>query len=100
MDPKCRLCNKEAESVGHLACACSGLVQNECRRHGCIGLRVCWELCEKYSMKCTDIWYKELADESIVSKDENIEVWWDGSIKIMQKTDSNRPYITAAVIIN
>ena len=40
VDPKCRVCGKKVELVGHLAGGCSGLVQREYhRRHDCMGLR-------------------------------------------------------------
>ena len=41
VDPKCRVCGKEVESVGHLASGCSGLAQKEYkRRYDRMGLRV------------------------------------------------------------
>ena len=40
VDPKCRVCEKEVELVGHQASGCSGLAQREYhRRHDCMGLR-------------------------------------------------------------
>ena len=64
VDPKCRMCGSEVESVGYLASGCSGLAQKEYRRrHDRLGLRVYWELCRKYDVKCADVWYKEVPDD-------------------------------------
>ena len=61
VDPKCRVCCKEVESVGHVASGCSGLVQREYRRrHDHMGLRVYWELYRKYGIKSANVWYKEV----------------------------------------
>ena len=68
VDPGCRVCCKEVESVGHVASGCSGLAQKEYRkRHDRMGLRVYWELCRKYGIKSADVWYKEVPDEVRVS---------------------------------
>ena len=70
VDPKCRVCCKEVESVGHVASGCSGLAQREYRRrHDRMGLRVYWELCRKYGIKFADVWYKEVPDEVRMSED-------------------------------
>ena len=43
IDPKCRVCCKEVESVGHVASGCSVLAHREYRRrHDRMGLRVYW----------------------------------------------------------
>lgn len=92
VDPTCRMCKKEVESVGHLASGCSGLAQREYRRrHDRMGLRVYWELCRKHGMKHADVWYKEVPDEVRMSDDKKIEIWWDRSIETTQRMDHNRP---------
>ena len=49
----CRVCGKTVESVGHLASGCGGLAQREYkRRHDRMDLRVYWELCRRYWIKC------------------------------------------------
>ena len=95
VDPKCRVCGKEVESVGHLASGCSGLAQKEYkRRHDRMGLRVYWELCRKYGVKCADVWYKEVPDEVRVSEDGQVEIWWDRGVETTQKMEHNRPDVT------
>jgi hypothetical protein len=75
VDPRCRVCGKEVESVGHLASGCTCLAQREYRRrHDQMGLRVYWELCRKYGLKCADVWYKEVPDEVRVSEDGMVEI--------------------------
>ena len=95
VDPKCRVCGKEVESVGHLASGCSGLAQREYRRrHDRMGLRVYWELCRKYGVRCADVWYKEVPDEVRVSDDGKVEIWWDRSVETTQRMEHNRPDVT------
>ena len=63
-DGQCRVCGETVESVGHLASGCSGLAQKEYRRrHDKMGLRVYWELCRKYGLKCAGKWFEEVPDE-------------------------------------
>ena len=45
-----------------------------------MGLRVYWEHCLKYGVKCADVWYKEVLVEMRVSEDGIVEMWWDRSI--------------------
>ena len=95
VDPNCRVCGKTVESVGHLASGCSGLAQREYRRrHDRMGLRVYWELCRKYGVKCADVWYKEVPDEVRKSDDGKVEVWWDRGVETTQKLEHNRPDVT------
>ena len=95
VDPKCRVCCKEVESVGHVGSGCSGLAQREyCRRQDCMGLRVYWELCRKYGIKSADVWYKEVPDEVRMSEDGKVEIWWDRSVETTRKLEHNRPDIT------
>ena len=95
VDPKCRVCCKEVESVGHIASGCSGLAQREYRRrHDRMDLRVYWELCRKYGIKSADVWYKEVSDEVRMSEDGKVEIWWDRSVETTRKLEHNRPDIT------
>ena len=48
---------------------CTGLAQREYRRkNDQMGLRVYWELSQKYGVKCADVWYKEVPDYLRVSE--------------------------------
>lgn len=95
IDPMCRVCGKEVESVGHLASGCSVLAQKQYKkRHDRMGLRVYWELCRKYGMKCADVWYKEVPDEVRISDDGEVEIWWDRSVETTQRMEHNRPDVT------
>ena len=82
VDPKCRVCGKEVESVGHLTSGYSWLAQRGYRRrHDRMVLRVYWELCRKYGIKSADVWYKKVPDEVRVSEDGEVEIWWDRSVE-------------------
>ena len=76
-DPMCRVRDKDVESVGHVPNGCTRFAQSEYRRrHEWMGLRVYWELCRKYGVKCADVWYKEVPDVERMSGDGNVEIWW------------------------
>jgi len=95
VDPRCRVCFKEVESVAHLASGCGGLAQREYRRrHDRMGLRVYWELCRKYGVKCSEKWYDESPDEIRVSADKKVSIWWDRSVETTRKMEHNRPDVT------
>ena len=92
VDMKCRVCRESNETVGHLASSCSGLRQKEFkRRHDRVGLRVYWELCRKYGLKCADVWYKEVPDEVRRSDDGKVEIWWDRKVDTAKGLECNRP---------
>ena len=78
---KYRMYGKELESVGHMTSGCTGLAQKEFwGRHGQLGSRVYWELCRKYGVKCSDVyWYKEMPNEVRVLEGGIVEIWWDMS---------------------
>ena len=86
------MCGKQVESVGHLASACGVLAQKEYkRRHDRMGLRVYWELCRKYGVKCADKWFEEVPEEVRVNEAGNVEIWWDRSVQTTTKMEHNRP---------
>ena len=88
----CRVCGKVAESVAHLAAGCSGLAQREYRRrHDRMGLRIYWELCRKFGVKCAGKWFEEVPEEVRVSADGNVEIWWDRSVMTTRQLEHNRP---------
>ena len=54
-------------------------------------LRVYWELCRKYGVKCTGKWFEEVPDKVRKSDDGKVEIWWDKSVETTQQVESNRP---------
>ena len=84
--------------VWHVASACKVLAQKEYkRRHDRIGLRVYWELCRKYGVKCAGKWFEEVPDKVRKSDDGKVEIWWDRSVETAQQVESNRPDV---VVVN
>ena len=64
----CRKCEKVNETLGHLASGCEALAGKEYRRrHDRMGLRVYWEVCKLYGVKCAEKWYEETPDEVRIS---------------------------------
>ena len=81
-DAKCRMCKKDLETVTHLVSSCSVLAQREYKvRHDRMGLRVYWEICKKYGVKCCEKWYKECPERVRKSECGNYEVWWDRPVE-------------------
>ena len=98
IDPKCRRCGQVSETVQHLASGCTALAQKEYRRrHDRMGLRVYWEVCRKYGVKCAGKWWEETPEEVRISKDGKFEIWWDKSVNTAEQLEHNRPDL---VIIN
>ena len=58
-----------------------------------MGLRVYWELCRKYNIKCSDKWFEEVPDTVRISEEGEFEIWWDRPIETTVKLDHNRPDI-------
>ena len=61
------------------------------RRHDRMGLRVYWELCRKYGVKCGKKWYEEVPEKVRVSEDGTVEIWWDRSVETTKPLKHNRP---------
>ena len=92
VNPLCRVCGKQVESVAHLASACGGLAQKEYkRRHDRMGLRVYWELCRRYEVKCAEKWFEEVPEEVRVNGAGDVEIWWDRGIHTTKPMEHNRP---------
>ena len=62
-----------------------------------MGLRVYWELCNQYGLKCSGKWYEEVPDTVRKREDGQVEIWWDRPIETTIKLDYNRPDI---IVIN
>ena len=88
----CRLCGKNAESIGHLVSYCEKLRQTEFRRrHDKMGLRVYWEVCGELGLKRSERWYEEVPDPVRKSADGRYEVWWDQKVNTPTALDHNKP---------
>ena len=92
VDLKCRKCGEQAETVAHLASGCGELAQLEYKkRHDRMGLRVYWELCKKYGVKCSEKWYDECPEKVRKSVCGEYEIWWDRAVETPKRLDHNRP---------
>ena len=92
VDASCRKCGKHIETVVHLVSGCGELAQLEYKkRHDRMGLRVYWELCRKYGVKCSEKWYEECPDEVRTSVCGKFEIWWDRAVQTPKRLEHNRP---------
>ena len=62
-----------------------------------MGLRVNWELYQKYGIGCTNNWFEQVPDTVQRSEDGQFEIWWDTPIETTIKLDNNRPDV---ILIN
>ena len=98
VSPKGRLCDVQIETVCNLSAVCTKLsIAPYKRRHDRMGLRVYWELCQKYGIDCTNNWFEEVPDTVRRSEDGQFEIWWDRPAKTTVKLEHNRPDV---ILIN
>ena len=62
-----------------------------------MGLRVYWELCQKYEIGCANNLFEEVPDTVRRSEDGQIEIWSDRPIETTVKYKHNRPDV---ILIN
>ena len=55
-----------------------------------MGLRVYWELCKMYTIKCSDKWYDESPEKVRKSVCRNFEIWWDRNVETPRKLDHKK----------
>jgi hypothetical protein len=83
---------KKGESVGHLVSECSKLAQLEYkRRHDNVARIVHWELCRKYELERSAVWY--LHEPQGVMENERVKVLWDIMIQCDHFIVCRRPDI-------
>ena len=62
-------------------------------RHNFVGRHLHWQICKKYDIATTESWYKHAPGEIMLSRDENVVVYWDSPILTERKVGANRPDI-------
>ena len=56
-----------------------------------MGLRVYWELCKRFGVKCADQWFKDIPEEVRKNSDGSVEIWWDRKILTSVQLEHNQP---------
>ena len=84
MDTKCRICQRQEESVHHLICSCPVLAPTLYleSRHNQIAKIIYQEVLGKDKLE-----YKP----PLITKAGNIEIWWDEKILTHPMVEKNRP---------
>ena len=91
-DARCRKCKKQDETVAHIVSGCGILAQSDYKtRHDRMGLRVYWELCKKYGVKCSEKWYEECPESVRKSECGKYEIWWNRPVNTPKRLDHNKP---------
>ena len=62
-----------------------------------MGLRVYWELCQKYGIGCANNWFEEVPDTVRRSEGGPFEICWDRTMEATVKLEDNRPNV---ILIN
>ena len=62
-----------------------------------MGLRVYWELCQKYEIGCANNLFEEVPNTVQRSENGQIEIWWDRPIETNVKYKHNKPDV---ILIN
>ena len=92
VDRMCRKCKQYPEKVSHIVSGCSKLASSAYRkRHDRMGLRVYWEICKNYGIKCSEKWYQETPDSVRISNCGKFEIWWDRKVETPKPLEANRP---------
>ena len=92
LDPMCRVCGKQLETVMHLASGCGELAKKQYKvRHDGMGKRVHWELCRKYGIECASKWYDHVPSSICSTKDGDVEIYWDRRVETVRGCEHNRP---------
>ena len=92
VDPKCRVCGEYDETVNHVASGCSQLAKKQyLLRHDRMGKRVHWELCKKYGVECSEVWYKHVPEKVMMNRGKTVEIWWDKTYVSARRLKHNRP---------
>ena len=53
-------------------------------------LRVYWQLCQKYGVKCANVWYNKVPGDMRVTDNGHMGLWWDRSVETTQKIECYR----------
>ena len=89
---KCRICDKQMETIVDLIAGCEVLAKEGYkRRHDRVGLKVYWKICRKYRIDCVEKWYNEAPDAVRISKDGKKEIWWDRKVEATVNLEYTQP---------
>ena len=93
ISPLCRICHKEDETVSHIVSGCSELAKRRyVIRHDLVATRIHWELCKKYNIDVSKVWYDHVPPPSCISN-AGVELIWNKPIITTTKVKHNIPDI-------
>ena len=56
-----------------------------------MGVRVHWELCKKYGVKCEERWYDHVPSRVSANKESDVDIYWDMTVVTAKGVAHNRP---------
>ena len=92
--PRCRMCDRENETVSHIVSECTQLAQNEYKkcRHDKINAIIHWHLCKKFGFSCCGKSYEHFVEKDTrILENEDAKILWDFSIQTERKIEHNKP---------
>ena len=96
VDPKCRLCDENIETIDHIISGCSKLAATEyVTRHDRIGQEhLHWNICCHYEIPHPRNWYEHHPQP--VTEGDNVTIW-DFTIHTDRQINANRPDIVVKI---
>jgi hypothetical protein len=92
IDSKCRMCESENETIGHILGSCPKLLQKEIKeRHDSVARMIHWQICKDRGMKVSSKWFDHKPESVVEISDDTI--LWDHNIQTDRTLVSNRPDI-------
>ena len=89
---RCRLSNKNVESITHIISTCPNLAKSQYRkRHEKVAKKNHWLLCKKFLLECNDKWYEHVPDS--VLENGGFKTLWNFSIQTDKVIEHRRPDI-------
>lgn len=92
VDPKCRLCKTEPETIHHIVSACPILANREyIERHDAVGSHLHWNICKHYNIDTCEKWYEHKPDP--VTESADVTIIWNTQIQTDRCVPANKPDI-------
>ena len=89
---RCRLSNKNVESITHIISTCPNLAKSQYRKkHEKVAKKNHWLLCKKFLLECNDKWYEHVPDS--VLENGGFKTLWNFSIQTDKVIEHRRPDI-------
>lgn len=92
VNPNCRYCNQEKETIDHIVSGCTLLARKDyIERHNRVATYVHWNLCRHFNFVTSPQWYKHEVQQ--VVENNMVTIMWDFPVQTDRTIRANRPDI-------